>query len=299
MKNVIRKMALSCVVVFLAGSVVYGVSPIKTLIVDGQNNHKWADTTPVLKEMMEACGRFTVDVSTCPPKGGDMDSYQPDFSKYELVVVNNGYKAESWSRKTELDFEKFVSEGGGVVIYHAADNAWPKWEAYNEMIAIGGWGNRNETSGPYLYMDKDGKIIRDTTPGKAGGHGKQVAFEITVRDTEHPITKDLPKTFMYPPDEMYAFLRGPAINVTILATAHSDKNNKGTGHEEPMLMVIKYGKGNIFHTVLGHDVKQIRTDAFRIPYLRGSEWAATQKVTIPVPEGFPVEKVEKKEASKQ
>jgi hypothetical protein len=264
---------------------------IKTLIVDGQNNHKWAETTPVLKEMMEASGRFVVDVSTCPAKGKDMSGYKPEFAAYDLVVVNDGYGAASWPRETEIAFEKFVSEGGGVVIYHAADNAWPKWDAYNEMIGIGGWGGRNEKSGPYLYMDTDGKVIRDTSKGKGGGHGKQTAFEITVRDTKHPIMKGLPKTYMHCPDEMYAFLRGPAKNVTILATAHSDKNNSGTGHEEPMLMVIDYGKGRVFHTVLGHEVKQIRHDSFRVTYLRGAEWAAGKKVTIKVPKGFPKSEV--------
>ena len=262
-------------------------APIKALIVDGQNNHKWAETTPVLKEMMEACGRFTVDVSTCPARGEDMSGYLPEFASYDLVVVNNGNKAAMWSAQAQGDFEKFVSDGGGVVIYHAADNAWPKWKAYNEMIAIGGWGGRNEKSGPYLYMDKEGKVIRYTSKGRAGGHGKQTEFELTLRDTEHPITKGLPKTFLHGPDEMYAFLRGPARNVTILATAHSPKDNGGTGHEEPMLMAITYGKGHIFHTALGHAVSQIEKDSFRITFLRGAEWAATEKVTIAVPEGFP------------
>ena len=261
--------------------------PIKTLIVDGQNNHNWAETTPILKEMMESCGRFTVDVSTCPKKGQDMSGYQPDFSKYDLVVVNDGHQADSWPRQTEVAFEKFVATGGGVVIYHAADNAWPNWKAFNEMIAIGGWGGRNEKSGPYLYMDKEGKVIRDESKGKGGGHGKQEEFLITVRDSKHPITKGLPKTFLHGPDELYAFLRGPAKNVTILASAHSPKDNRGTGHEEPILMTIEWGKGRIFHTVLGHAGEQIRKDSFVTTYLRGAEWAATGKVTIPVPTGFP------------
>ncbi|MCF7959043.1 MAG: ThuA domain-containing protein [Phycisphaerae bacterium] len=292
---------LITLVVFLASLVDHAPAsiknmpaPIKTLIVDGQNNHKWAETTPVLKTMMEACGRFKVDVSTCPAKDKAMSGYLPDFTPYDLVVVNDGYNAAPWPRQTQIAFEKFVSAGGGVVIYHAADNAWPKWKAYNEMIAIGGWGGRNEKSGPYLYMDKDGKVIRDASKGKGGGHGSQTEFEITVREPDHPITRGLPKTFLHGPDEMYAFLRGPARHVTILATAHSAKNNGGTGHEEPMLMTIKYGKGRIFHTVLGHAVPHIKKDSFRITYLRGAEWAATQKVTISVPKGFPNQPPQKK-----
>ncbi len=262
-------------------------NPIKTLIVDGQNNHNWKETTPVLVELMEKSGRFDVDVSTCPPAGADMSAYQPQFDKYDLIVVNNGNNADRWPKETEKAFERFVASGGGIVIYHAADNAYGDWPAYNEMIGIGGWGGRNESAGPYLYMDKDGKIIRDSAKGKAGGHGKQVPFEITVRDTSHPITQGLPKTFVHGPDELYAFLRGPAKNVTILATAHSPKDNRGSGHEVPILMTIAYGKGRVFHTVLGHAGSHIRKDSFVTTFLRGAEWAATGKVTIPVPEGFP------------
>ena len=269
----------------LSKSSTKGQAVIKTLIVDGQNNHKWQATTPVLKSMMEKTVLFKVDVSTCPSKGKDMSSYKPEFTDYDLVVVNDGWGAASWSDKTKRAFEDFVRSGGGVVIYHAADNCWPKWKAYNEIIGIGGWGGRNEKSGPYLYMDKQGKVIRDMSPGKGGGHGKQERFLITVRNPDHPITRGLPKTFMHGPDEMYAFLRGPAKNVTILATAHSSLKNKGTGHEEPMLMTITWGKGRIFHTVLGHAVKQISQNSFKFTFLRGAQWAAGRKVTIAVPKG--------------
>ena len=39
---------------------------IKVLILDGQNNHQWAVTSPMLKQILEQTGRFTVDVSTSP-----------------------------------------------------------------------------------------------------------------------------------------------------------------------------------------------------------------------------------------
>ncbi|WP_231617418.1 ThuA domain-containing protein [Novipirellula aureliae] len=282
-----RFIALTLVLVLSTATVAQasGSDLIKTLIVDGPAKyHNWKNTTPVLKEMLAASGEFSVDVATF--EEGD-DSYKPDFDAYDLVVVNDGFGTPSWPSATERAFESYVENGGGVVIYHAANNAWPDWKAYNEMCAIGGWGGRNEKSGPYLYMDQDGKVIRDTSPGVGGGHGKQEAFEIIVREAEHPIMKGLPKSFQHGPDELYSFLRGPAKNVTILATAHSRVGNKGSGHEEPMLMVIHHGKGRIFHTVLGHDVKQIQAGSFVTTFLRGSQWAATGEVTIPVPSDFP------------
>ena len=44
--------------------------PIKVLIVDGQNNHSWKTTTPILKSILEDTKRFKVDVATSPSKPG-------------------------------------------------------------------------------------------------------------------------------------------------------------------------------------------------------------------------------------
>jgi type 1 glutamine amidotransferase len=250
-------------------------TPIKTLIVDGQNNHPWKETTPILKKLMEETGIFLVDVATSPPKKADMSGFKPDFASYGLVVCN--YTGDAWPEATKTAFEKYVSGGGGVVIYHAANNAFRDWKAYNEIIAIGGWGGRNETDGPYLRW-RDGKVIRDPSPGRGGGHGPKHAFQIVVRDGEHPVTKGLPEIFMHSPDELYSWLRGPAKNVTVLATAYSDPEKRGSGEHEPMLMDIRYGKGRVFHTALGHAGEQLRSVAFITTFLRGCEWAATGEV---------------------
>ena len=77
----------------------------------------------------------------------------------------------------------------------------------------------------------------------------------------------------------------------ILATAYSDKDKGGTGTNEPMIWVIPYGKGRVFTTVMGHargnDTTAIRCIGFQTVMLRGTEWAATGKVTIPIPDDFP------------
>jgi type 1 glutamine amidotransferase len=154
------------------------------------------------------------------------------------------------------------------------------------MIAIGGWGGRNEKSGPYLVW-RDGQVVRDPKPGRGGGHGPQHKFPIVVRDPDHPITKGLPPVFMHYSDELYSWLRGPAKNVEVLATAYSDKEKRGSGEHEPMLMTISYGDGRVFHTALGHAGEQCRSVAFIATFQRGTEWAATGKVTQKVPDDFP------------
>lgn len=256
--------------------------PVKVLIVDGQNNHNWKKTTPVLKAALESCGRFTVDVAT---SGDDLASFAPEFSKYHVVVSN--YNGKPWSESTAESFDKFVKEGGGLVCIHAADNSFPKWQAYNRMIGLGGWGGRNEQSGPYVYVNEEGEVVRDNSKGRGGSHGPQHAFPVIVRDAEHPITKGLPKVWMHAKDELYTHLRGPAENMKVLATAFAKDGKGGRGVHEPSLMVIDYGKGRVFHSTQGHADYSMECVGFVATLQRGTEWAATGKVTIPVPEDFP------------
>ena len=155
------------------------------------------------------------------------------------------------------------------------------------MIGVGGWGGRTPENGPYVYYNNEGKEIRDISPGKCGTHWKRTEFRIIMRNLEHPITKGLPKEWLTSVDECYSYLRGPAENMTILATACDSPSLKKAGRHEPMLMTIEYGKGRVFHTCLGHDDKSCEGVGFIVTFLRGTEWAATGRVTTPVPADFP------------
>jgi type 1 glutamine amidotransferase len=258
--------------------------PIKVLIVDGQNNHAWQQTTPALKKLLEETGLFLVDVATTPPKGADMSAFNPEFAKYKAVISN--YNGEPWPAGTFAAFEKFVRQGGGFVSYHAADNAFPDSQEYNEMLALGGWGNRTEKHGPYAKY-RDGKLVFDPKPGKGGHHGRRHVFQVDMRDRDHPISKGLPAEWMHNTDELYDSLRGPAKNIGLLATAFSRPDTGGTGEHELVLFTVRYGKGRVFHTTLGHDLEAMRCVGFIVTLQRGAEWAATGKVSQKVPPDFP------------
>jgi HEAT repeat protein/type 1 glutamine amidotransferase len=261
----------------------------KALIVTGQNNHDWKTSTSVLKQILEDTGLFEVDVATSPPQGGNMDGFNPDFSSCQVVILN--YNGDNWSTTTQKAFLNYVRNGGGVVFYHSADNAFTQWKEYNEISGLGGWGNRNEKAGPYIYW-KDGKIVRDPSPGIGGYHGYIHDFLVINRDTTHPITRGLPQKWMHAQDELYSLMRGPGKNMHILATAHSSPLQNGTSRDEPVLFTVSYGKGRIFHTVLGHAGGEVSPPSmecvgFIVTFQRGAEWAASGKVTQKIPGDFP------------
>ena len=268
----------------LTASLAHGEDKLKALIVDGQNNHDWRATTPLLKSTLELSGLFTVDVATSPPD--NTTGFAPKFSNYDVVVSN--YNGMDWPKETQDALVDYMQAGGGLVIVHAANNSFPNWPEYNKMIGLGGWGGRNERSGPYIRF-REGQIVKDDTKGTGGSHGQQHPFQVIIRDSEHPITAGMPTAWMHVQDELYDRLRGPAENVRVLATAYSDPKTKGSGEHEPMIFIIEYGKGRVFHTPMGHSPDAMRCVGFVVTLQRGTEWAATGKVTqAKIPDDFPM-----------
>lgn len=256
------------------------VDTLKVLLVDGQNNHKWKETTPLIQATLESGGLCEVTVATSPAKGEDQSGFNPKFSDFDVVVSN--YNGQSWNDQTKAAFVEYVSGGGGFVTVHAADNSFSDWPEYNRMIGLGGWGGRSEKDGPFVRWKEDIKAFtRDMSPGRGGQHGKRVPFQIVARDRSHPVTSGLPASFMQVEDELYGRLRGPAENMSVLATAYSNPATGGTGEHEPILMTIEFGSGRVFHTTLGHDVTAMKGLAFQTSLRRGTVWAAKGDVDLP------------------
>lgn len=263
------------------------------LVVTGQSNryHNWQIQGVAFQRILNKTNLFDVDVVTSPAAGEDMSRFKPSWSDYDAVVLD--YEGDDWSDETNKTFEAYVKGGGGLVVVHGTDNAFPKWKAYNEMIGVGGWGGRTEEVGPKVRW-RDGKMVLDASKGTAV-HPSKHDFVVVSRAVEHPIMKGLPAAWLHANDELYSQLRGPAQNLTVLATASAKTTMRnGTGENEPVLMAISHGKGRVFHTTLGHvgprdkePVDSISCVGFIVTLQRGTEWAATGEVTQKIPVDFP------------
>jgi len=263
---------------------------VRVCIIDGQNNHAWRATTPILRSALEKSGRFSVAVSSHlkagdkGPASKDAIAFPPDLSRFDVVVSN--YNGQPWPKEFQTALADGVRGGKvGLVVFHAANNAFTGWPEFNDMIGMGWRGNK---FGERLYLDADAKPVRQPKgEGPGAGETTMHPFKVVVRDAAHPVTKGMPREWMHAADQLVHGLRGPIKNVTVLATAYSDKAKRGTGEHEAMVWTVAYGEGRVFHTPMGHDAGSVRCVGFQTALLRGAEWAATGKVTLPIPEAFP------------
>ena len=222
---------------------------LRVLVVDGINNHDWKTATHGITEILTRTGLFTVDVSTTPPREAPpaaWDTWRPNFARYDVVVNNfNGgdsVKGIQWPEPVEAALEAYVVGGGGLVSYHAANNAFLPWKAYNQMIGLG-W--RQPSFGPGIRIaDDDSVVYIPQGTGNPPNHPKMFDFQIHVRDTHHPITAGMPPVWMHPFEQLTHGQHGPAEGLTILTYAHSPVTNQN----EPMDWVRDYGRGRVYTT---------------------------------------------------
>ena len=142
MKNISKIVALLAMVLLVTLGGCSQPAPIKALIVSGQNNHNWQVSHLAIQQILDNSGLFVTDIALTPAAGGDMSSFQPRFADYDVVVLD--YNGDRWTEQTDQAFVDYMQKGGGLIVYHAADNAFAGWEEFNRIIALGGWEGRNE-----------------------------------------------------------------------------------------------------------------------------------------------------------
>lgn len=252
---------LLAIIIGLGSLLAQSPPKVKVLILTGINNHEWAATTQVLRQILEQTGRFEVRVNE-EVRGNGSETFAP----YDVLLLNYTDRQQTegpwWDNRARQALLDYVRNGKALVCYHASNNAFWGWEEYDKLVG-GTWREK-------------------------ANHTPYHSYTVKIVDTENPITKGMPPTFAET-DELYEGLTlQPSIHV--LATAYDDPNNCGkqthhcgTGTDQPMMWTHKYGLGRVFQTTLGHDVKAMESPGFRLTLVRGTEWAATGEVTIPVP----------------
>ena len=255
-----KKLSLHIVLLFLSFSFFNACTTtqksneqIKILILSGRNNHAWEQTTPVLQRTFEESGCFEVDVTNQP------DTFNFEiFRAYDVIVSNWNSWPENdirWPETTEYGLLKFVEQGGGLVFFHASTSVFYEWPEF-EKISTGAW--KEET-----------------------WHGEMCPVTVTIDDRDHPITKGMTGFCIF--DELW-FNAEKNDAFHILGSAGKKDEEGNEMESQPAIFVANHGKGRIFHTILGHDARTMRNTGFQALVLRGTEWAATSDVTIPLPQ---------------
>lgn len=266
---------------------------IPVLIVDGFSNHQWDKNTEYLKQILEASGKFEVQVSTCPNREeslSDWENWNPNFSLYPVVIqtCNNIFKEDKlqWPDQVKKSFEKYVNEGGGVYMYHGATNAFKNWAAYNQMIGLG-W--RNKDFGVAVSIAEDEKLnIIPKGAGENTGHGKRRDVLIN-RMGNHPIHTGMPKAWLAADIEVYRYGRGSVDKLEVISYAEDEKS----GLNFPMEWVVNFGKGKVYSSTYGHLWKNqewppsMRCAAFQQTIIRAIQWLSGNEVDNYVERDFP------------
>lgn len=240
-----------------------GAPLLRALVLTGDNNHKWKETTPVIVDALKSTGRFSVDVVE------DVPAMKPgDFAPYDVIVSNyNTYGSKRqepvWDEATKKAFLEHIRGGRGLVIVHAGSsffNDWPEFQA----LACGTW--------------KDGT-----------NHGKIHDNLVTFTAEKCPVTEGLNPFWIR--DEFWQKIK-VAEGAKPLAEVTPLKEFNGSGRPEQILFSTEVGGGRGFGLFLGHDVVAMSNPAFQTLLQRGSEWAATGKVTLPPANSWPAQKPE-------
>ena len=232
--------AIASVVLLAAEEQPAAPMPVKrVLIVTGYDypGHKWRETTPVLREAIGKDKRLEVSVTE-----DAKFLASPELKKYDAIVLHYmNWQAPGPGADAQENLRKTVEAGTGLVLVHFACGAFQGW---TEFVKVAGrvWDPKIRPHDPYG------------------------PFHVNVSDQKHPITAGM-KSFDTD-DELYTCLTGNT-EIQVLATATSKVDHK----IYPMAFTLSYGKGRVFHCVLGHDVKAFGGEVGLL-YQRGAAWAA-------------------------
>jgi type 1 glutamine amidotransferase len=220
------------------------------LLSGGQRQHHgYRDQAFYLAELLENTGRYEV---TLGEDGAILET--PALGKCDLILANADRRDPEfkYTRAQQQALLDYVRSGRGYVSIHAADNAAADWlPEWKEMLG-----------GVFSHIGlPDGKV-------------RKGAYEVKIVDKSSPITSGLSDFPLR--DELYYNMQMMP-GALPLATVEYD------GTAWPVAWTRSFGKGRVFHLVLGHrDFGPGKDDPIRNPNLgrllvQGVDWVAAGK----------------------
>jgi uncharacterized protein len=257
---------------------------LNILIISGRNSyeHDWTGVNNLLRHQLQSTGRFDVRVT----EDFDHGTFA-QLKKYDVVLLNYSSRwnysdpqQHIWSPQAFEALYQYVREGGGLVAYHSSFTWGRDIPEYKRLVGATMQPGFSRRSPPDSFM-------------------------VELIDREHPVTKGLRRFHWTFTEDMYTnMVFAPDAKVKVLATAYDDaaayaperagpkypaeaytpeklKAMKGINASHPQVWVQDYGKGRVFSITLGHGPDTLAYDGVKTLLMRGAEWAATGKVTIP------------------
>jgi uncharacterized protein len=210
---------------------------IHAVIITGVDwkGHLWKETGPAIKDILEADPRFKVEIKEDPAFLAS-----DELVKFDLVVLNfKNYEPVPQEKKAIKNLLDFVAQGKGLVSVHFASGAFTNHVEFRNLV-----GRAQKTK-----------------------HDKRGPFTVKITNPNHPVTRGM-RDFETD-DELFIELQGDQ-PIEVLAVARSNITNQ----DHPMAFVLTHGKGRVFHTTLGHDVKAFTMPGTSELIRRGAAWAA-------------------------
>jgi len=213
--------------------------PKKVLIVTGIDHpgHKWKLTAPVLAQAIAEDKRLDVTLTEKPS-----DLANDELGNYDVIVLHfMDWEVPDPGPAARANLKRVVRSGKGLVLVHFACGAFQQWPEFVELAG------------------------RVWDP-KLRGHDPHGKFTVKITDAQHPVMKGIGEFETV--DELYTCLTGQT-PIKVLATARS----KVDGKDYPMAFVLDYGKGRVFHSVLGHDVQAFASPDVKRLFRNACAWS--------------------------
>ena len=222
-------------------------NPIRVLVIDDLSQgyyHMFTATT--LRNIIRKDERFHVTlVEDAEVLGTDLPF------DYDVVLLHfKNYREPKRNAAMKASLEKFVTEGGGLFVYHFACGAFEDWQGFEKF---------------------SGRVWDPALPA----HDPYGRFAVNIVDKEHPITKGVGNFEI--DDELYTCLKTSDVPIRVLAEATS----KVDGKKYPMAFVLENGKGRTFHTTLGHDDRSLSCQEFQAMIKNALVWCANPQPSVP------------------